>query len=235
MGTMADQSQDCWLTRVQKLEKIINIPKLPGPSRTSGKTLLADLQLKFEKFWKIKLNEEKNGPDNINHNKLRTYSTLKNNFGLEPYLGLVQNRSQRIHLTRLRISAHNLNIERGRYKGLALEQRVCKYCPSEINIDDELHFLTKCKTFLTSRNCLYGKFSSIDPTFENMTENQKFKRLLNPMTSQETKLTNKFIKIMFDWRETSPPSAREAAMSAMQHETFLKHLKSFLETSSNDQ
>ena len=34
-----------------------------------------------------------------------------------------------------------------------------------------------------------------------MTENQKFKRLLNPMTSQETKLTNKFIKIMFDWRE----------------------------------
>ena len=31
--------------------------------------------------------------------------------------------------------------------------------------------------------------------------------------------------------ETSPPSAREAAMSAMQHETFLKHLESFLETS----
>ena len=31
--------------------------------------------------------------------------------------------------------------------------------------------------------------------------------------------------------KTSPPSAREAAMSAMQHETFLKHLESFLETS----
>ena len=27
---------------------------------------------------------------------------------------------------------------------------------------------------------------------------------------------------------TSPPSAREAAMSAMQYETFLKHLESFL-------
>ena len=31
--------------------------------------------------------------------------------------------------------------------------------------------------------------------------------------------------------KTSPPSAREGAMSAMQHETFLKHLESFLETS----
>ena len=32
-------------------------------------------------------------------------------------------------------------------------------------------------------------------------------------------------------KKTSPPSAREAAMSAMQHETFLKHFESSLETS----
>ena len=31
--------------------------------------------------------------------------------------------------------------------------------------------------------------------------------------------------------ETSPLSAREAAMRAMKHETFLKHLESYLETS----
>ena len=201
MGAMADQSQDCWLTRVQKMEKMLNAPTLPGPSRSSGKILRADLEQKFEHFWKIKLTEEKIGPDNINHNKLRTYSTFKKNFSLEPYLGLVQNRSQRMHITRLRISAHNLNIERGRYKGLAIVHRVCKYCQNEMNIDDELHFLNKCKTFLTSRNCFYGKFSSIDPTFRNLTENQKFIRILNPKSPQETKLTNKFIKIMFDWRE----------------------------------
>ena len=34
-----------------------------------------------------------------------------------------------------------------------------------------------------------------------------------------------------DGEKTSPPSAREAAMSAMQYEIFLKHLESFLETS----
>ena len=33
------------------------------------------------------------------------------------------------------------------------------------------------------------------------TEHKKFQRLLNPKTAQETKIINKFIKIMFDWRE----------------------------------
>ena len=36
---------------------------------------------------------------------------------------------------------------------------------------------------------------------------------------------------MYDQYITSPPSAREAAMRAMKHETFLKHLESYLETS----
>ena len=219
MRAMADQSQDCWLTRVQKMENLLNIPNLPGLSRTSGKIIFNDLKLKFETFWKRKLTEEKIGADNINHNKLRTYSNLKNSFNLEPYLNLVRNRSQRMHLTRLRISAHNLNIERGRYKGLTVPQRVCKYCPTprsycaqtttansvssarESNIDDEFHFLNKCRTFLTSRNCLFKKFTALEPTFETLTENQKFQRLLNPKTAPETKLINKFIKIMFDWRE----------------------------------
>ena len=123
------------------------------PNITRSRIFCADLEQKFEHFWKIKLTEEKIGPDNINHNKLRTYSTFKKNFSLEPYLGLVQNRSQRM----LRISAHNLNIERGRYKGLAIVHRVCKYCQNEMNIDDELHFLNKCKTFLTRCNCFLWK------------------------------------------------------------------------------
>ena len=43
----------------------------------------------------------------------------------------------------------------------------------------------------------------------------------------------KSISVSIWWiiRITSPPSAREAAMRAMKHETFLKHLESYLETS----
>ena len=161
MRTMADQNQDCWLTRVQKLEKLTNCPKISGFSKTSGKTILAALKLKFEQFWLEKVNEVKLGPDNLNHNKLRTYSKLKHKFGPEPYINLVRNRSHRMHSTRLRTSAHNLNIERGRYQNIPLAERICKYCstptagsstsptqppPCEPSVDSEFHFLIQCQT-----------------------------------------------------------------------------------------
>ena len=104
---------DCWLTWVQKMEKLLNTSKLPSLSLTSGKILLTDLKQKFEAFWKQKISEQKIGPDGINHNKLRTYSTLKNSFCLEPYIKLVKTRNQCMHITQLRISVHNLNIEQG--------------------------------------------------------------------------------------------------------------------------
>jgi hypothetical protein len=50
-------------------------------------------------------------------NKLRTYRLFKNNISLEPYLSM-KNDEQRILLSKLRISNHNLEIERGRHRGL---------------------------------------------------------------------------------------------------------------------
>ena len=42
---------------------------------------------------------------------------------------------------------------------------------------------------------------NIDPTFNTLTESKKFERLLNPKSCKEIKLVNKFIRIMFDWRD----------------------------------
>jgi hypothetical protein len=230
MRSMADKDQDCWLTCVQNMEKLLNSPKLSGPSKTSGKCILSFLRTVFEKFWHEQVNKVKLGPDNKNHNKLRTYSTLKQRFGQEPYVNLVRNRNQRMHLTHLRISAHNLGIERGRYRNIPIEERFCSYCsthsttgttpppqpgtpasrspsatpsspPHAPSVDTEFHFLNQCPTFQTNRNCFYGKFSSLDINFSNLNDEQKFVRLLCPKTAEEAKLTNKFIKIMCEWRE----------------------------------
>ena len=46
--------------------------------------------------------------------KLRTYKLVKNKFGTEKYLELNE-RNLRKSLAAFRISAHKLNIERGRY------------------------------------------------------------------------------------------------------------------------
>ena len=49
--------------------------------------------------------------------KLRTYTTFKVHFGFENYLSVIGNFEHRRCLTKLKISAHRLHIETGRYQG----------------------------------------------------------------------------------------------------------------------
>ena len=52
----------------------------------------------------------------------------------------------RQHITRMRISAHNLNIERGRYTGENRGNRLYSLCTLN-DIEDEFHFILKCPFF----------------------------------------------------------------------------------------
>ena len=51
-------------------------------------------------------------------------------------------------LSRLRLSAHDLKIERGRYCSLPVADRLCKSCGV---VEDELHFLDSCVLFNDKR------------------------------------------------------------------------------------
>ena len=59
MKAMVARDQDCWLTRVQNIEKMLKTPKLAGPSKTSGKTILSFLKTLFEKHWHEQVNKVK--------------------------------------------------------------------------------------------------------------------------------------------------------------------------------
>ena len=48
-------------------------------------------------------------------------------------------------LSKLRISNHNLEIERGRHRGLQAKERICKLHVCLKEVEDEIHFLLKCK------------------------------------------------------------------------------------------
>ena len=90
------------------------------------------------------------GDDNQDHTKLRTYKMFKSSFTIEPYINLVRNRNQRKSLSRFRLSAHNLDIERLRYQNVPLNKRLCRYCcdispNDEQNIDDEISFFSMQK------------------------------------------------------------------------------------------
>ena len=94
-----------------------------------------------------------------NSPKLEFYHKLKNEFGpgSEKYLTLVNDPEARKSLTRLRISAHNLFIERGRYENplIPREDRICLHCSLKFgarHIESEHHVLLDCPLYFPLKN-----------------------------------------------------------------------------------
>ena len=155
------------------------------------------MQSIFDRFYLDQINEFKpSSNDNLNHNKLRMYATLKGSFKREPYIDLVQSRNQRSWLSRLRCSAHHLEIEKGRWNKIPVNDRVCTLCQSG-EIGDEYHFAMKCPVFNVKRNCFIGKMNSIIPGFNSLNSIDQFKTMLCPTVSAACKVTNQFLRIMF--------------------------------------
>lgn len=103
--------------------------------------------------------------------KLEFYKTLKKEFCYESYLS-VTNYNHRVALTRLRISAHKLFIERGRYSRPNIDRsdRFCTFCKFNLGIheiEDELHALIHCPLYSSIRYKILGPASDIISFFTN--------------------------------------------------------------------
>ena len=93
---------------------------------------------------------------------------------------------KRSFLTRIRISAHNLNIETGRYNSTPREQRLCKFCPS--SVEDEKHFILHCPKYQNIRNSYNTLFQRI------RTDDDLVREILDPKDLFKTKQICKFLK-----------------------------------------
>ena len=71
--------------------------------------------------------------------KLIIYSGFKNAYEHELHLHHITNRKFRRIILNFRISAHDLEIERGRYIGIDRNNRTCKLCLG--SIEDEFHLI----------------------------------------------------------------------------------------------
>jgi hypothetical protein len=78
--------------------------------------------------------------DVANSSKLSTYVLFKTAQCKEEDLGNINNIAFRTALTRFRVSAHDLIIERGRYTGVARENILCGCCSMNC-IENEYNFL----------------------------------------------------------------------------------------------
>ena len=88
----------------------------------------------------------------INSPKLDFYNKFKKSLQFESYLDNVP-RHLRIHVTRLRLSSHNLPVETLRYNKTKIrrEDRLCKMCTLG-EVGDEDHYLRRCNEMTDIRN-----------------------------------------------------------------------------------
>lgn len=90
--------------------------------------------------------------------KLEFYNSIKHVFSKETYLDHVNNFYDRANLTKLRISAHDLQIELGRRNNVQRQDRHCKWCNISLDfrtLENEQHFLYSCDLYSALRqNCL---------------------------------------------------------------------------------
>ena len=106
--------------------------------------------------------------------KMKTLKLLKNVPGREQYLADVNNSKHRIALTRLRLSAHQLEIEAGRWgrhSDTSVENRLCTLCHLEGNnsVEDEIHFLVRCPVYQKLRGILLAQQVLLN---KNMTDDK---------------------------------------------------------------
>ena len=119
--------------------------------RYSISSIMKSLKNQFKSLWESNINVS---------SKLSFYRQFKTVFLKEPYLDLISNCKDRQNLTRLRISAHHLEIEKGRHKNVARENRTCawcKFCMGQDIVENENHLLNECDLYAIIRRITLQK------------------------------------------------------------------------------
>ena len=130
-------------------------------------------------------------------NKLHIFSQIKKEPGRETYLSEVIPKHRRA-MTKLRMSSHSLEIERGRYDKTEPQDRVCKFCQilGRKEVENEAHFVIKCPQYSELRE-KYLPSNILDD--RHLNEEEKLIKMLFDMDN--CKSIAKFIYQAFEDRE----------------------------------
>ena len=127
--------------------------------------------------------------------KLRQYVNFKTEFTMEPYVSTVRNKYYRSLIAKLRCGILQLHVESGRFNQTPLQDRICQICNNG-QIEDVIHFICTCTSYHDERKLFYNNLSNIDPTFMNMSVEEKFRCIMSHTGYQLAK----FIHIIWNKR-----------------------------------
>ena len=148
----------------------------------------------YEKFIKDQL---KNYMKPETDSKLQTFAKCYEEFKIQPYLNNNLPKSIVKHLTKVRISAHTLLIEKGRYHRPKISRNL-RLCSSCNKIEDEEHFMLYCNRYDSLRKSLFSNLNINSDYHVHVDKTMSTRRcLLNPIDIQETKIICHFIQSAF--------------------------------------
>jgi hypothetical protein len=99
-------------------------------------------------------------------------------------------------ICKIRVSAHSLNIETGRYKNIIRPERKCTNC-SKGDIEDEKHFIVDYPLYENIRVKFFDKVIDLCPNFRYMDTSSKFVWLFTNEHEQVLNILGSFIEECF--------------------------------------
>ena len=139
--------------------------------------------------------------------KLKTFALFKSTFKFEAYLDIFWDFGIRSNFTKLRLSAHNLQIETGRYgiKKTPRTERYCIHCKSKESyvVEDEVHFLVTCPLFAKDREAMLTSICAKFPSIRMLSEKNLFIWLLSQEDVYCLERVGKFCTNAFLLRENT--------------------------------
>ena len=107
--------------------------------------------------------------------KLELLAATKHNIKYENYLDEINKTDHRRAMTKIRISCHNLPVERGRKLGIPRHRRSCHLCTSSA-IGDEFHIIMECPNvrIQSLRVDALSNIITLIPQFKMLPMNEKY-------------------------------------------------------------
>ena len=168
-----------WILTVEKLLKCFNLIEADFSNINKFKKSSKENAQKYYKtFWEEKINDP-------NLTRLQVYQTIKNEFTPSNYLD-IENFYRRQIITKIRCSDHSLEIESGRHQRIERHERLCKICTDGV-IEDEEHFLLRCKIYDSLRNKYHMGHENIQDFLNSCDQEKLADYLLNAFKLRENK------------------------------------------------
>ena len=178
-----------WCKTIQVLNCSQNLHNRPLTPTEFPKIAKQNINNTFVQYWQSRIR------DRNSEKKLETYAQIKHKFQIDAYLNLPSFKDRQI-ISKFICSNHWLEIERGRYKNIPREDRICTVCNLKVT-EDENHFLLICPAYSEIRKSIFtiGEtiLGSVEAIF-NQTHPGKIA---------------KFLKLAFEHREVTLEKQRE--------------------------